>query len=49
MIRIDAVWMAAQPLDTRAGIETVAAGVIDVSGQASPHRAYVFANKRTPA
>lgn len=47
MIRIDAVWLAVQPLDMRAGTETAIARVVQVFGAAHPHHAYLFANKRT--
>lgn len=46
MIRIDAVWLAVQPLDMRAGTETALARVVDVFGAARPHHAYLFANRR---
>ena len=46
MIRVDAVWMAVQPLDMRAGTETALARVVDVFGAARPHHAYLFANRR---
>lgn len=46
MIRIEAVWLAVQPLDMRAGTETALARVLVVFGQARPHHAYLFANRR---
>ena len=46
MIRIDAVWMAVEPLDMRAGTETALARVVHVFGAARPHHAYLFANAR---
>ena len=46
MIRIDGVWLATQPLDMRAGIDSVLARVITVFGAAHPHTAYLFANQR---
>jgi transposase len=46
VIRVDAVWLAVQPLDMRAGTETALARVIQVFGAARPHHAYLFANKR---
>ena len=46
MIRIDAVWLACEPLDMRAGTETALARVVAVFGQAKPHHAYLFANRR---
>ena len=46
MIRIDAVWLAVEPLDMRAGTDTALARVIRVFGEAQPHHAYLFANRR---
>ena len=46
MIRIDAVWMATQPLDMRAGADIALARVVQVFGAAHPHTAYLFANAR---
>ena len=46
MIRIDAVWLAVEPLDMRAGTDTALARVIKVFGEARAHHAYLFANKR---
>ena len=46
MIRIDAIWMSTEPLDMRAGMETVLARVVKVFGEARPHHAYLFANRR---
>ena len=46
MIRIDAVWLATEPLDMRAGTDTALARVVKVFGSAHPHTAYLFANKR---
>ena len=46
MIRIDAVWLSVEPLDMRAGTETTLARVIKVFGEARPHHAYLFANRR---
>lgn len=46
MIRIDAVWLATDPLDMRAGTDTVLARVVQVFGAAHPHTAYLFANRR---
>lgn len=47
MIRIEAIWLAAQPLDMRAGTDTALARVVQVFGAARPHHAYLFANKRS--
>ena len=46
MIRVDAVWLASEPLDMRAGTDTVLARVVAAFGAAQPHHAYLFANKR---
>lgn len=46
MIRIDAIWLATEPMDMRAGTETALAHVIAVFGAAPPHCAYLFANRR---
>lgn len=46
MIRIEALWLAVQPLDMRAGTEAALARVVTVFGEARPHHAYLFANRR---
>lgn len=46
MIRVDALWLAAQPPDMRSGIESALARVVAVFGSARPHHAYLFANRR---
>ena len=46
MIRIDAVWLSVQPLDMRLGTEAALARVVTVFGEARPHHAYLFANRR---
>ena len=46
MIRIDAIWLSTEPLDMRAGPDTALARVVQVFGEARPHCAYLFANKR---
>ena len=46
VIRIDAVWLAVEPLDMRAGTETALARVVKVFGEARAHHAYLFANRR---
>ncbi len=46
MIRIDAVWLAVEPLDMRVGTEAALARVVNVFGAAKPHHAYLFANRR---
>lgn len=44
MIRVDAVWLAVEPLDMRAGTEAALRRVVAVFGAARPHHAYLFAN-----
>lgn len=46
LIRIEAIWLATEPLDMRAGTDTALARVVRVFGAARPHHAYLFANKR---
>ena len=46
MIRVEAVWLAVEPLDMRAGTESALARVVNVFGAAHPHHAYLFANRR---
>lgn len=46
MIRVDAVWLAVEPLDMRAGTESALGRVVKVFGEARPHHAYLFANRR---
>lgn len=46
MIRVDALWLAIEPLDLRAGTEAALARVVTVFGAARPHHAYLFTNKR---
>ena len=46
MIRVDAIWLATEPLDMRAGHDTALARVVKVFGAAVPHHAYLFANRR---
>ena len=43
---MDAVWLAVEPLDMRAGTESALARVVKVFGAARPHHAYLFANRR---
>jgi transposase len=47
MIRIDAVWLAVEPIDMRAGAERLLAGVVQVFGGAQAHHGYLFANARS--
>lgn len=46
MIRVDAVWLAVEPLDLRIGMESALARVVAVFGAAQPHHAYLFTNRR---
>ena len=46
VIRVDAVWLAVEPLDMRAGTDMALARVVRVFGEAKPHHAYLFANRR---
>ncbi|HMM76524.1 MAG TPA: IS66 family insertion sequence element accessory protein TnpB [Gammaproteobacteria bacterium] len=47
VIRIDTAWLAVEPLDMRAGPDTALARVVRVFGEARPHHAYLFANRRS--
>jgi transposase len=46
MIRIDAVWLAVEPVDMRAGADRLLARVVQVFGASRAHHAYLFANAR---
>lgn len=46
MIRIDAVWLAVDPVDMRAGANTLLARMVEVFGAARSHHGYLFANAR---
>ena len=46
MIRIDAMWLSAEPIDMRAGAERLLARVVQVFGVAQAHHGYLFANAR---
>jgi transposase len=46
MIRIDAMWLAVQPIDMRAGADRLLARVVQVFGAAQAHHGYLFANAR---
>ena len=46
MIRIDAMWLAVQPIDMRSGAERLLAQVVQVFGSAQAHHGYLFANVR---
>ena len=47
MIRIDAVWLAVNPVDMRAGADRLLASVVQVFGAAQAHHGYLFANARS--
>lgn len=46
MIRADALWLSREPLDMRAGFDSILARVVQVFGTAQPHHAYLFGNAR---
>jgi transposase len=46
MIRIDAMWLAVDPVDMRAGSDRLIARVVAVFGAAQAHHGYLFANSR---
>lgn len=46
LLRIEAAWLARDPLDMRAGIDRCLAQVIAVFGRAQTHHAYLFTNRR---
>lgn len=46
MIRVDAAWLAVEPVDLRLGPESALARVVAVVGAAQPHHAYLFTNRR---
>jgi transposase len=46
VIRIDAMWLAVEPVDMRAGAERLLARVVQVFGVARAHHGYLFANAR---
>ena len=47
LIRVDALWLAVEPMDMRAGAERLLARVVQVFGNAQAHHGYLFANART--
>ena len=47
VIRIDAVWLAVEPIDMRAGADRLLASVVRVFGAARAHHGYLFANARS--
>ena len=46
MIRVDAMWLAVEPIDMRAGADRLLARVVQVFGAAQAHHGYLFANAR---
>jgi transposase len=46
VIRIDAVWLATEPVDMRAGADRLLAAVVEVFGAAQAHHGYLFGNAR---
>ena len=46
LIELDALWLAVQPIDMRAGTDRLLASVVRVFGAARAHHGYVFANAR---
>lgn len=46
MLRIDALWLCAQPVDMRSGAERLLAAVVSTLGRAHAHHGYLFANAR---
>jgi transposase len=46
VIRIDAMWLAVEPIDMRAGADGLLARVVQVFGAAKSHHGYLFANVR---
>ena len=46
VIRVDAVWLAVDPIDMRAGADRLLARVVQVFGAAQAHHGYLFANAR---
>lgn len=46
VIRIEAIWVSTVPCDLRAGLDRLLARVVQGFGEARPHHAYLFANRR---
>lgn len=46
LIRVDAVWLAVEPLDMRSGTESALTRVVRVFDGAHPYTGYLFANRR---
>ena len=47
MIRIDALWLAVEPVEMRSGADRLLARVVQVFGAAQVHHGYLFANARS--
>lgn len=47
VIRIDALWLAVEPIDMRAGAERLLSNVVRIFGSARAHHGYLFANARS--
>ncbi len=47
LIQVDALWLAVEPMDMRAGTERLLARVVQVFGGAQAHHGYLFANARS--
>jgi transposase len=47
VIRIDALWLAVEPVDMRAGTQRLLARVVQVFGVCRAHHGYLFANARS--
>lgn len=46
MIQPEKIWLAIEPVDMRAGADTLLAHVIKEFGEAQAHHAFLFTNKR---
>lgn len=46
LIQVDALWLAVQPIDMRAGADRLLASVVQAFGAAQAHHGYLFANAR---
>lgn len=46
LLQVDALWLAIEPMDMRAGTERLLARVVQVFGSAQAHHGYLFANAR---
>ncbi|MBK1779599.1 IS66 family insertion sequence element accessory protein TnpB, partial [Advenella sp. WQ 585] len=42
----DQIWLGTEPVDMRAGMDTLLSRVVMVFGAAQPHHAYLFTNRR---